>query len=426
MRALRDSLRRRLACEEGWALATAIVVMSLMLGLGLAFVAFSDNQTRSSARERQRDATFDYTESLLNLQAYMLSTRWPARAAVAYPNVCNQSNATASANVAECPNPADLSGTYATSDFNSGVLWTTQVRDNGQYNGKSYQSFYNDDLLTLAPSWDANGDGEVWVRTQTKLRGHRRTVVARVKVDKHPEILPKNPVIANLLATGNNGKKTIIDTKGDSPLAADVLLRGCSAQSILNILLNLLLPNPPCLDLNLGKGQLLPLNLVGGFTGPAVDAAVVGRLKSTADALGTHYATCPANPNGKIVYVDSGNCAYNNTVGSDVNSDDDPGIFILENGTFELSGNVVFHGIVYTMNRQNSTGRTMYVHGGATVKGGVYVDGSGGVTAGDSGDGGNNIANITFDADVFDLIFSYLNAGVIQNTFREIAGTPTT
>jgi type II secretory pathway pseudopilin PulG len=416
-------LRRRLASEEGWALATAMIVMGMMLSLGLAFVAFSDNQTRSSTRERQRDAAYNYAESLINLQAYALSARWPATAAGAYPNVCNQGNANSNS---KCPGPAALSGSYVTADFSTGVTWTTQVRDNGQYAGKSYQSFYSDDILNLAPTWDANGDGEVWVRAQSKLRNKRRTIVARVKVDKHPEILPRASVIANALATGNNGRKTIINTLGLSSQPADVELRGCTAASIINLLLNLLLPNPPCLDLNLGKGQLSPMKLVGGFTGPAVDQAVMGRLKATADALGTHYSTCPASPAGKIIWVDSGNCVYNpGNSGSEVNTATDPGIFVVANGTFELTGNTVYHGIVYTLNQQNSSGRVVYVHGGAVIQGVVYADGSGSVTAGDSGDGGNNLSNITFDERVLSLLYSYLNAGVIQNTFREINGTAT-
>jgi hypothetical protein len=424
MRATVDKLRRRLSGDEGWAMATAIVVMSLMVGLGVTFLAFVDNQTRSSARERARDSEFNHTESLLNVQAYMLSTRWPATASAAFPTICNQGNAGTYSD--KCPTASVLSSSYATPDFRAGTTWTTQVRDNGQYNGKSYQSFYSDDLLNAAPSWDANGDGEVWVRAQTKLRGMRRTVVARVKVEKHPELLPQNPIIANILTTGNNGKKIIIDTLGPSPVAKDVLLRGCTAQSIINILLNLLLPNPPCLDLDLRKGQLSPLKLVGGFTGPAVDPAVVGRLKQTAQAQGTYYATCPSNPVGSVVYVESGDCVYTaSAVGAEINSVASPGIFIVNNGSFSLSGNTTFHGVVYGLNAQNTSGNVVTLSGGATIMGALYVDGNGSVRAGQSGDGGDNEANVTFDARVFANFFTYLNAGVIQNTFREINGTPT-
>ncbi len=56
-------MRRLLHREDGWALVTAVIVMSLMIGVGLASYAYVDTQVEQSANERTRESSFNYAEA---------------------------------------------------------------------------------------------------------------------------------------------------------------------------------------------------------------------------------------------------------------------------------------------------------------------------------------------------------------------------
>jgi hypothetical protein len=59
--------------------------------------------------------------------------------------------------------------------------------------------------------------------------------------------------------------------------------------------------------------------------------------------------------------------------------------------------------------------------GNATIVGGVVVDGPGGISSGSNGQVGVNNANIMFDPRAFDNVQAAGTAGVVQNTWRELA-----
>jgi Tfp pilus assembly protein PilX len=348
-------MRRRLGAERGSALITAIIVMGIMLGLGLATFATVDTQQSQSGGERISESAFNLSEGALNTQSFILSRDWPGTAAGAYPSTCTSTAATS-----KCPDPAVLASTYNGVDFASGASWTTMVRDDGG----SGANYYDDTSVMAQPSWDANGNHRIWLRSQAIVRAKKRTVVALVKVQEATEQFPRNALTAGYLATNNNGAKVIVSTQG-RPAA----LR-CANKS-----------DPACNGSQ--PGQISPDTLGDNYQGGnALLPDAIERLRSRAIADGTYYASgCPANPSGAVIFVEIGNCSYS---GGTVNSPGTPGTLVIMNGTLSLSGNFTFYGLVYMANTQNTSGNVITMGGTAVIQGSVAIDGNAGILAGAS------------------------------------------
>ncbi|MEA2459076.1 MAG: hypothetical protein QOC95_2048, partial [Thermoleophilaceae bacterium] len=73
-------MRARLTDERGFAVATALMVITIMIALGLATATLVDNQSRQTGRERLKETTFNVGEAVLNAQALQLSATWPGSA----------------------------------------------------------------------------------------------------------------------------------------------------------------------------------------------------------------------------------------------------------------------------------------------------------------------------------------------------------
>jgi Tfp pilus assembly protein PilX len=400
-------IRRRLAREEGWVLVTAMLLMGTMLSMGLATFAFVDGQQSQSGVERQKDTAFNLAEAALNAEVFALSSQWPGQGAgVAGSGVTPYPTCTPSSTDTRCPNATTLQNLFATPDTvnGNGATWQTQVFDNGtNAQGQSSASFYSDTITSGQPSYDANGDGKLWVRAQATVQGRTRVLVAVARVQLLPETLPHATIIAGSLQTSNNGRKVIIDTQGSAMQPAPVYVRCTPAQ------------NPNCLVYDASKGQISPDTTSTGYGGgPSLSAAALARLRTTAIQSGTFYSTCPASlPSAAVTWIDTGDCSY--TGNATINSATNPGLLIVNNGTLSLGGTVAFYGLVYGVNPQATSGTVVRLQGNASIQGGVAVDGNGGVVAGSSK------LNITFDDGAYQAVKSYGTSSIVQNTFREIA-----
>ena len=141
-----------------------------------------------------------------------------------------------------------------------------------------------------------------------------------------------------------------------------------------------------------------------------------------ARANGTYYASCPANPNGKVVVIENaGDCKYTNSApaapgGSKCcNTSSNPGLLVVKHGKIDFGGNIEFWGVIWNANLDNLSDADMVeTSGTSAIHGGALVDGNGGVLAGSAGD------NIVFYAQAFENISAVGTAGVVQNTWREI------
>ena len=388
-------LRYRLGEEGGWALVTAMLVMAMMLALGLAVFAIVDEQQRLSGMQRQGDTAFNLAEAALNAEMFALGNQWPGFGAGANPYpTCTQTSTDT-----RCPDPATLSHMFNTPDTASGTTWQVNVYDNGQSSG----SFYSDSITTTQPSYDANGDGKLWVRAQSTVRGRTRVLVGEVQVQLNQESLPHAATIAGSLQTSNNGRKVIIDTQGSALQPAPVEVR-CNP-----------LINPNCLVYQAAKGQISPDTTAANYTGGnSLSAAALARLKATAIDNGTYYTACPgALPSGPVVWLQSVSCSF--TGNSVANSANSPGALIVDNGTLSLGGTTSFYGLIYATNSQGSSGTVVSLSGNTQVTGGIEIDGQGGLVAGSSK------VNLTFSDAAFTGLRSFGSADLLQNTFRQIA-----
>ena len=411
-------MTRRLRSQDGYALATAMIVMSIMLMIGLATLSFADQETNSSNRERIHESRLNLTEGVIAAEIFQMSRSWPTTVAQQYPTSC-----TDSAVVAKCPTPAQLKAQFNGQDFKPATTnWTVKVRDDVV--GASGQ-FYDDATVLARPTYDQNANGEMWVRAEGQLRDKKRVVVARVRVEKRPLTPPKAPFVAGKFNTGNNAdSKVIVQT---TPGVYGVVR--CDNGSDVTV------HTGDCVDY--GSGQLSPTNMVKSDlnAGAAIAPGLVDSLKQMAIKNGTYYASgCPADPSGEVVWVENGNCAYNGNMV--VNGTTKKGIFIVNNGTLDLSGSVSWWGVIYALNAQNcgptTTGCLSYkgysdnvitITGTPTVHGAIFVDGEGRLGIGNSGSSGscaNCLPNLMYDPSVVLNITAYGTAGIIQNTWREL------
>ncbi len=387
-----------MSSERGSALLIAMLAMVVMMGLGIATLSFADGQQQDAARARIADSAFNLAEGVLDTQVYLLSHNWPGSAGTARPAMCTQATV-----VSGCPHPTQVRASFAAGDWGTDATWITRIRDNGGSAG----SFFNDAVTAQQPSWDANADGRVWTWAQAVVRGRKRTLVALVEVQRVDNSLQfaHNAITAGWFQTTNNGRKVIVDTRGDSAQPAPVAVR-CLTRT------------PACLGYESGKGQIAPDTTQTAYAGgAALTPDRLDTLRSRAIAEGTYWASgCPANPSGRIVFLENGACAYNNSAGPCCNSAQVPGVLVIANGTLALTGNIVYHGIVYMVNQQNSSGVVLSLNGTAGIKGAIALDGPGGLLAGSSG------LNLTYAVHVFNALDGFGTAGVIQNTWRELAG----
>jgi hypothetical protein len=404
-------MRARLQSERGSVLVTAMVLMSIMLAVGLATYGLVDSQTRESGFERIRETSFNVGEGLLGSQVFILSRGWPGTSGAQYPTCANGSSSS------KCPNGTTIVSSFGGPDVGRGVSWQTRVVDNAldtitgsdaqtrcTSNRNATPSFYSDSRLAAAASWDENGDCRLWVRSTASIDGRRRTFVGLVRVEQINESFPKNTITAGWFETHDNGNKVLVDTQGNAAQPAPVAVR-CPTFG------------PGCADWEVDKDQVSPNTVTYNYPSPtALSAASLDRLRERAQAIGSYYATgCPSSLAGPLVFVENANCSY--TGNDEYNSLASPGVLVFASGTLSIAGNVEFYGLIYMANLQNSTGLVLDLGGNSLVQGSVAVDGNGGVRVGESK------MNLVYDPAASARVVSFGNAGIIQNTWREIPAT---
>lgn len=400
-------LTGRLRSEDGNVLVIAVMMMTLMLVLGSTALSTVDTQTDVAKKERQHESTFNLTEGVLHAQTYVLARLGTGSAGNAFPDFCTDASTEAL-----CPDDADLALSFdpaVQNDYDSATTWSAQVRDNPD------GDFYSQAAVDAAPHYDANDDRQLWVKAEATVRGRTRTIVALIKVEFRSINFPRYALAGGWFETSNNGRKVIVDSSDSLGVAVR-----CSDAP----------PSEGCLDYDPDKGQLEPpghYELDHPTTSTGVLADELEDLEDFAQANGTYYTTCPSDPNGLVVLVESGACAYNNSSPAApgeskcCNSPSDPGVYIMKCGSVSFSGNIEYHGIVYVPNKTSPDSTTwcssdvvVETQGTSLITGGVIIDGPGGMLAGSSG------MNIQFDPWAFDNVKVAGTAGVVQNTWREI------
>lgn len=410
----------RLRGEDGWALVTGLILMTIMLGTVLSTFAYVDTQQKASADGRKRETAFNLAEAVLNAQTFALTGEgWPGKSgAIVYPTCTSASTGN------RCPNPSHLAGMFSSPDIASGMSWSTEVHDNGP---SPNESFYSETTTRAKPGYDADGDGKVWIRAQATARGKTRTLIALIGRQEQVEDLPHAVLITGKLDIANNGHKVILDAYGGTSVSGLVAVRcvpallelepclGHKLGSLVNVLQSTLTEALAKLDKLLGfqvNPNVTQTNYQGGA---AMSVEARARLEARAIADGTYHATCPTGlPAGQVVYIESGNCSY--SANAQINSPTTPGVIIMASGKLTLAGTITYYGVIYHANTANITGEAVHLGGNAIVHGGIIVDGNAITVAGSSH------VNIQIDDSAYSAVRSYGNAGLIQNTFREIKG----
>ena len=421
-------MRKLITEESGNVLVTAILLLSIMLSLGFAVASQVDTQTSQSRIEREKESTFNLAEAALSAQTFILGRRGTGIQGHQYP--LNGCPVAAGVDDYFCPLSAQIAKSYNGAgqvDFNFADPadgWRTYMRDDRDPETGEPLRFWDDEIINPAnpkyddwARYDADGNRHVWVRSEAIVRGRKRAIVAWVRIEDRVINFPQYAVLAGRVGgknSGGHGGRPLVNSTGS---ALGIAVR-CSG------------PYPPqsvsCIDLNPTKGPQLqpPTNFQLNYPRQSAleDPDALQALEDVARANGTYYASCPANPNGKIVVVeDAGDCRYTNSAPAApgaskcCNSQVDPGLYIVKRGKVDFGGNIEFWGVVWNANLANSPDIDMIeTSGTAAIHGGALVDGPGGVYAGSAGD------NIVFYATAFENISSVGTAGVVQNTWREI------
>lgn len=399
---------RRLRSEDGNVLVIAVMMMTLMLVLGSTALSTVDTQTDVAKKERQHESTFNLAEGVLHAQTYVLARLGTGSSTNPFPSACTD------ASVEDlCPADADLQLSFDSAvqnDYDANTTWSATVRDNPD------GDFYSQSAVDAAPQYDANDDKQLWVKAEATVRGRTRTIVALIKVEFRSVNFPRYALAGGWFETSNNGRKVIVDSTDSLGVAVR-----CSDEP----------PSSGCLDYDPSKGQLEPpghyeLDHPDTATGVVIDD--LQDLEDFAKANGTYYTSCPTDPNGLVVVVESGACAYTNSSpalpgeSKCCNSPAHPGVYVMKCGSVSFSGNIEYHGIVYVPNKAStdpsepwcSSDVVVETQGTSLITGGVIIDGPGGMLAGSSG------MNIQFDPWAFDNVKVAGTAGVVQNTWREI------
>lgn len=410
-------MRHGIRGERGSALVIAMFAIAMMLMIGLATYSLVDTQTGQANGEHVREASFRFANAALNEQMFQLGSAWPSSAATAYPTWCTSAGAAG----APCPNAAALSSSFTGPEYAPGTCaggvtngWRTAVRDNGG----GATSYYDPAVVPGQPSYDANGDGSVWVRSEGTSRCHTRIVVALVRLSKVPLPFPRNVLTANWISLTNRGRKVIVDTLGTYAQPPSARPPGNAQPG--GVAARCVSAPTPCVNYDPTKGQISPdttqINSGGSATTLTSDQIAGLRFQAQTAVPSTYYpaGSCPPSLTGQLVFVEdlTGCPGYNGG-----NSGNSPGTLVFMRGTLSLGGNSVFYGVVYAGNQQNSSGAVVSISGTAAIQGAVVVDGPGGVSAGSSR------TNIVFDPRAFSSLQTLANATMVPNTWRQLPGS---
>ena len=416
--------------EDGFAVVAAIVLLTVIMGLGLGLLLFTDAQQKASTREQASEAAFTVAEAALNAQIGQLDRNWPENAEQ-MPSTCTTSVSTATN---DCPSPTDLkldpntsSTTCSGTDAWGSPLsnqWTTYVREDP---GES--PLFNSTEEKEERSFTSE-TGALWVRAVGVVQCHPVVVISLVTRQRITMEFPKDAIAGNWFEVTNKGEKVIVDRKGRASEAAPVSMRCERGGKKLTL--------KECERYEESKKQVSPP--IGEedpkSEGTTLTASQLATIKSEAQAYGTFHSPtapyhCPTSMNElegvKLltsttsprapVYIE-GCGAVKITANGTANTEESPGFLVVANGTLELSGTSTYYGVIYAANLQKSSGAVVSLKGKTLVVGGIIVDGEGGIEFGSSGQGQKKYANLEFDSLAIENLTISAGAASTRNSFR--------
>lgn len=416
--------------EQGFVLITAIIMLTVILGLGLGLLMFTDSQQASSTREQASEAAFDLAEAALNAQILQLSREWPTshNEALSEARTCTP---TTSASTNYCPDSTSLEKAYPHTGSTSCTgneawgssltnKWTTYVREDVE--GSSY---FNSTTEQSAKSFDGGiGNGtpatpwkKLWVRAVGVVNCIPVAVVSLASEQLVHASFPETAFSANSFETGNKGSKVIIERKGEGSQPGKFGIRCSGFKGTEKEI------EEACEKYR--AGQITPALKSGeverGGPSTTLTTEQLEALKAQASSEGHYFAsgTCPTSMeqiSGKPVYV-TGPCALKFQGNEVANTAGKPGFLAIANGTINFDGGVEYYGAVYAANQQESSEAVVTIKGKAKIVGSIVVDGKGAIAIGDSGNEHIDFEYSPKAASEFEL---YEGAAATRNGFREL------
>ena len=361
-------IRPDLRGEEGYAVAIALSVLSIMLVIGLAVLATVDNGSQRTREQRVRESALSLTEGALYSQGAVLARNWPSKLARSYldcarrpprrPALPEQGHARRVQLLAasrRCIPEHGLPNGRQLADVGS-----RQLRRAGDRlrPGQGQLSLTGAEGTCVGPcKWDFNGDHAMWVQARAKVRDRYRNVVALLKLEELQESVAGRAVVSGAVAitnNGNHGGTYMIDGSGST-----VSVR-CP-------------PEPPgthnatCTEYEAGQITPPPVN-----ANPAdmLTPAQINSFRDRAVIDGTYYANCPPdNLVGQVVFVEKcltppnyhggGGVACTPPTGLKspcVNTADRPGLLIVHCGALQANANWTYVGVMYFANKTLADG----------------------------------------------------------------------
>jgi Tfp pilus assembly protein PilX len=410
--------------EQGFALISAIVLLTVIIGLGFGLLLLTDSQQKAAGSEQASESAFNVAEAALNAQITQVSRAWPSTSSSPeQPYGKEGCTAVSSTSTNGCPAVGSMNVGYPAAGTKtcagvkdawgsaSSNQWTTYVRDDEP--GKNV-SFFNSAEEKGQLPYDANKDNKLWIRSIGISQCRIVSLAALVSRQEIPLNFPRAVMSANWFTTGNNGKGKEIIVEGESKesgLPGEVFMR-CEGFAKVE----------ECEKYREGQIGHAKVNPPPGAPSPTLTAIQLAAFRQSAEAEGTYYAagTCPpgnAVPAGKPAYV-QGPCNLSAGAQTVINSKEHPGFLIIVNGTLSLGGGSEFWGTVYAVNEQASSNVIVKVGGSANLRGEIIVDGQGGIEAGE-----NHSRNIEYDPRSAAEEKIYAGATPTRNSFRVLTAS---
>jgi len=414
--------------QEGFVLVSAVILLTVIMGLGLGLLLFADNQQKASAREQQSEQAFNMAEAALNAQVGQLARVWPTKRATEsetetlYPRRCTEAN---SNTTNFCPASIPLSVGYGklshvtcpagtpTEAWGSPLTnqWTTYVRST-----KPSSTYFNSKAEETEPDYSTEKAGEnqenekLWVRAVGVVNCHLVSLVTLVTRQLISIPFPRDVVTGNWFMVTNKGKKVIVNAAGEPPAAQPGEIsvgREVSA-----------CPEGNCEQWEPKKKQIEPYIKAPPTPSPLLSESQLAAVKSLAESKGTlrspALGNCPTTLeqlSGSPAYIEGcGNLQM--TANGTANSAASPGFLVLAEGTLTLKGTSTFYGVIYARNPTNSSGAAVILGGTTTVYGGIDVDGNGGIELGSSK------VNLVYEPKAAIELRGSAGATPTRNTFR--------
>jgi hypothetical protein len=238
--------------EDGWVVVTAIVLMAIMLGVGLAVMATADTQSSVSRQERVRESAFNLAEGLLQAESVVLQNNWPSDVPCATndngcgypaPDACSKVGATITGNANQCP-AASTSGTGGNIAGSSGIfsnidqsLLANGNLSNGTAAGVAWHIQVRDDLGVCSPTTPQSSAFYDSCQIPTYYKGscpppNQNTpsacwpAIATAKYSTSPSQAPGDDL--SICQNGNANVQCTWDANGDKQLwvRVDVTIQG--------------------------------------------------------------------------------------------------------------------------------------------------------------------------------------------------------